>query len=288
MAAAMRWPRYLWRALNARPFGMPVPPLWFGIAAAGLAGYFLAPAFVLMGGAAVLLFTGLVASNRRFQQVVDAGDVAPAPDERSLMLERLDEPGHARQMLLEQQCAELQRVLETAKAGAEHIEGVWQLAHLHLRLLAARSAAAAVLGDDARAGSKALAAQIDKLKGRQAQPDIDNDLREALGDQREVIEKRLAMQNEAHRRLQLLDTELDRIREQVALIREQALLTSDPGGIRRSVDSLATFLNESGRWLQEQEEIFGGLDTITSDPFGPSEGISQPRQRSNRRTGESQ
>lgn len=266
---------------------MPVPPLWFGIALTGLVGYFLDPALYWAGAAAVTLCVGLVASNRRFQHLVDAAGLDTGPDERSQLLDRLDKPGQERQLRIEQQCSELQRVLETAKAGEEHIQGVWQMAHLHLRLLAARTAASAVLSGRDGDG-KSLQSQIDTLKARQAEPGIDADLHEALGDQRGVVEKRLGMQKEARRRQQLLDTELDRIREQVALIREQALLTSDPGSIRRSVDSLATFLNESGRWLQEQEAIFGGLDAITSDPFGTMGSDAEPRQRSNKRMGESQ
>jgi hypothetical protein len=97
------------------------------------------------------------------------------------------------------------------------------------------------------------------------------------------------MRREASRRLQVLDAELERIREQIALIREQALLTSDPTAISRSVDALATFLNESGRWLQDQEKIFGELGSITADPFGPAQtGSSQQWQRSNKGAGELQ
>lgn len=179
-------------------------------------------------------------------------------------------------------------MLEGANAGHEHIQGVWQLAQLHLRLLAARSAADAVVsGRDGEAG-KQLAVQAAVLTKRMAQPDIDQELREALDDQSKLLEKRLAVQGEARRRVQLVDAELDRIREQIALIREEALLTSDPGGIRRSVDSLAAFLNESGRWLQDQEEIFGGLDPLGTDPFGPTSPDLQQRKRNGSRMGESQ
>jgi hypothetical protein len=103
------------------------------------------------------------------------------------------------------------------------------------------------------------------------------------------MEQRLAMQREAARRLQVLDAELERIREQIALIREQALLTSDPAAISRSVDALATFLNESGRWLQDQEKIFGELGDLTSNPFESAKAdSSQQWQRDSKRAGESQ
>src|SRR5581483_10787133 len=109
--------------------------------------------------------------------------------------------------------------------------------------------------------------QLDDLKQRLTAADLDGDLKNALDDQRKVLEQRVAMQTEAKRRLQLLDAELDRIREQIALIREQALLTSDPSAIARSVDTLSTFLNESGRWLKDQEKIFGDIGSLDDDPF---------------------
>jgi len=289
----MRWAKYLWRALNARPFGMPIPPLWFGIAAFALLGHFLNPAFYLIGAGVTALCMGLIASNRRFQNSVDAADLGPGEDPQIALLKRLDDDSRARQARLEQQCKELQRVLEGANAGHEHIQGVWQLAQLHLRLLAARSAADAVVSGRDGEAAKQLAVQAAVLKKRMAQPDLDQELREALDDHNKLLEKRLAVQGEARRRVQLVDAELDRIREQIALIREEALLTSDPAGIRRSVDSLAAFLNESGRWLQDQEEIFGGLDPLASDPFGPTSSDStspetQQRPRNGSRMGESQ
>jgi hypothetical protein len=180
-------------------------------------------------------------------------------------------------------------VLETANAGSEHIQGVWQLAQLNLRLLVARSAAESVVSNAEGEDGKHLSGQLEELDRRLSQPNLDNDLREALEDQSKVLKERLAMQTEAGRRLQVLDAELGRIHEQIALIREQALLTTDASGIARSVDALSTFLNESSRWLHEQQEIFGDLDATTSDPLGLPPEIGPPQtQRAGKRAGELQ
>jgi hypothetical protein len=282
----MHWPRYLWKAFNARPFGMPLPPLWFAVLASGLVGWFIAPPLALIGLGATGMFTGIVASSKRFRNTVDAPLLqAPVQDDKSVLLKRLDDKSRARQAKLEQQCTELQKVLESANAGREHINGVWQLAGLHLKMLVARMAAASV-SESREDGGKSLEDQLGDLKKRLSAANIDADLQSALEDQQKILEQRLAMQSEANRRLQVLDAELDRIREQIALIREQALLTSDPASISRSVDSLATFLNESGRWLKDQEEIFGDID------LGPTPYVSGltdvPNQRNSKRVGESQ
>jgi hypothetical protein len=256
-------------------------------AAFGLLGFFLNPAFYLIGAGATAACVGFVAGNARFRNAIDAGDLPPAPDQHALLLDRLDPASKARQTKLEEQCRQLQRVLETANAGSEHIQGVWQLAQLHLRLLVARSAADSVVSNTEGEDGKHLSAQLAELDRRLAQANLDNDLRDALEDQSKVLKERIAMQTEAGRRLQVLDAELERIREQIALIREQALLTTDASGISRSVDALSTFLNESSRWLHEQQEIFGELDT--PDPLGlPPESGMQQGQRTGKRAGELQ
>jgi hypothetical protein len=42
-------PNYWWKAFNARPLGMPVPPNWFGVAAFGLLGALVNPGLWLIG-----------------------------------------------------------------------------------------------------------------------------------------------------------------------------------------------------------------------------------------------
>ncbi|HVM84331.1 MAG TPA: hypothetical protein VMW18_10615, partial [Candidatus Binatia bacterium] len=162
----MRWLSYLWHAFNARPFGMPVPPLWFAVVASGLLGYFIAPPLALIGLGGTALFTGLLASSQRFRNTVDAPLLPPPEDEQVALQKRLDPESRGRQAKLEQQCAELQKVLETANAGQQHIAGVWQLAGLHMKLLVARSAAQAVT--DHHDESKALDEQLADLKKRLA------------------------------------------------------------------------------------------------------------------------
>jgi len=265
----VRWLRYLGHAFNARPFGMPVPPLWFAVIVSALLGAFISPALTLIGLGGTALTAALIAANPRFQLAIDARAYRPAPvvDDKPALLSRLDNASRERQAKLEAQCTALQQVLENANAAQEHIAGVWQLAQLHLRLLVARSAALAVTNGRDDDADKPVEKQLDDVKRRLTAANLDGDLKDALNDQQKVLEQRVAMQDEAKRRLQLLDAEVERIREQIALIREQALLTSDPSAIARSVDTLSTFLNESGRWLKDQEKIFGDIDSLDEDPF---------------------
>src|SRR4051812_36560239 len=210
MVWAVHWLKYLGKAFNARPFGMPVPLLWFAVAVSALLGVFVSPALTLIGLGGTALTTALIAANPRFQLAIDARAYAPAPavDDKTVLLSRLDTPSRERQSKLETQCGALQKVLENANAGQEHIAGVWQLAQLHLRLLVARSAAMAVTAGRDDDSGKTLDKQLAELKQRLSATDLDGDLRSALDDQRKVLEQRVAMQGEATRRLRLLDAEL--------------------------------------------------------------------------------
>jgi hypothetical protein len=284
----MHWPRYLWKAFNARPFGMPVPPLWFAVIASGLVGYFIAPPLAMIGLGATAMFTGILASSKRFRTAVDAPLLqAPVESEQAELLRRLDPWSRERHARLEEQCQELQKVLETAKAGQQHIAGVWQLAGLHLKLLVARTSAVAVTENRSEKGKASIADQLAEVKRRLGANGLDDELKETLQDQQRILEQRVGMRAEAQRRIDVLDAELERIRDQMALMREQALLSADPAAIGRSVDGLAAFLNESGRWLKDQEEIFGEIGDLGSTPY-VSGLADSPKQRNSKRVGESQ
>jgi len=281
--------RYLWKAFNVRPFGMPVPPLWFAVIASGLIGYFIAPPLAMIGLGATAMFTGVLASSKRFRTAVDAPLLqAPVENEYAGLLQRLDPWSRERHAKLEEQCADLQKVLENAKAGQQHIAAVWQLVGLHLKLLVARSAAIAVTENRDDKGKASLAEQVAEVKKRLSADGIDNDLRDTLEDQQRILEQRIGMRSEAERRISVLDAELERIRDQMALMREQALLSSDPAAIGRSVDGLAAFLNESGRWLKDQEEIFGEIADLGETPYQSPLKDSPQKQRNSKRVGESQ
>ena len=81
-----------------------------------------------------------------------------------------------------------------------------------------------------------------------------------------MIDSRRTAHADAERRLELLDAELGRLRQQVSLVREQALLSTDENSIASSLDALSASLNEANRWLKDQREIFSGFDTFNDEP----------------------
>jgi hypothetical protein len=112
------------------------------------------------------------------------------------------------------------------------------------------------------------------VSARIAAADADADLKRSLAQQLEVIRSRRAAHADAGRRCALVDAELERLRQQVSLVREQALLATDEQSVAQSLDALSASLNEANRWLKDQREIFAGLDDLTDEP--PPELLRKP------------
>ncbi len=259
-------PSYLSAAFNARPLGMPIPPNWFGIAAFGLLGALINPGLWLIGAGVEGFYLWWLSRNERFRKTVDAE--AGFPDSTSRyenLLANLDSTAQAHQYEIEREAAEIVQLLQRSEALGSQIGDVRQMAWLHLKLLAARASFAEVVAV-ANRGRKDLDTQESRCRARLAAPDTDEELRRSLEQQIEVINSRRTAHADAQRRMELVDAELGRLRQQVSLVREQALLVTEAGNMGQSLDSLTASLNEANHWLRDQRELFAGLDNFTDEP----------------------
>jgi hypothetical protein len=127
----------------------------------------------------------------------------------------------------------------------------------------------------ARREHQALEEQQERIETRLARGDAGDDLQRSLQQQLEVIRSRRTAHDDAERRRELVDAELERLRQQVSLVREQALLATDEHGVAQSLDALSASLNEANRWLREQRELFAGLEGLTDEP--PPAELLRPR-----------
>ena len=258
---------YLAAAFNARPFGMPIPPNWFAVAAFGLLGAFVSPGLWLIGAGVEGLYLWALARNPRFRTVVDATSAGTSDwaVRYEAMIDRLDDAARRRHEAIEAQATELSEILTHSGANAGQIADVRQMVWLHLRLLAARSALTQVVAAATREHEE-FDEQAARLQARLARADTDAELRRSLEQQLAVIESRRAAHVDAQRRRELVDAELERLQQQIALVREQALLATDEGSVAPSLDALTASLNEANRWLKDQRELFTGLDDLTDEP----------------------
>jgi hypothetical protein len=262
---------YLAAAFNARPFGMPIPPNWFGLLGFGLLGAFLDPGFFLIGAGLEGLYLWWLASNARFRATVDAealGGSSEWSSQYQSLMARLSEEDRRAQSDMEQQGASLTEVLTRSGAFPSQLADVRQLVWLHLKLLAARSALREVIGVASRE-QRSLEEQQRDLTERLSRADLDPELKSSLEGQLTVIQSRRTTHALASKRCEFVDAEIARLRQQLSLVREQALLATDEGSVARSVDALSASLNEANRWLKDQRELFAGFETFADDPPPP-------------------
>ncbi len=253
--------KYWWAAFNARPFGMPVPPNWFMLAAFGLMGAFLSPGFWVLGAGAELAYLIGMGRNARFRRTVDAGAEREDPaDQRYVaLLQQLPRAQRERQQQIEARAREIVATLGQSPLMATHADSIEQLVWLHLRLLAAQQAIGRVV-DTASREAAALSAQETQIQRRMAGSELPAELRRSLEQQQQVIDARQDAHAQAQRRAEHVDAELGRIDQQIALIREQALLATDEERIGHSLDALAASFNEANSWLSSQRDLLGALD----------------------------
>jgi hypothetical protein len=261
----MKKPSYLAAAFNARPLGMPIPPNWFGVAAFGILGALVNPGLWLIGLGLEGLYLWGLSRNRRFRNAVDAqAGYSESASRYEDLLAHLDRAAQTRQYDIEREAAEIVGLLQRSQAHDSQIGDVRQMAWLHLKLLTARASFLEVV-DVAGRERRDLEAQEQRCRERLAGA-VDEELRRSLEQQLEVIQSRRRAHADAQRRLELVDAELGRLRQQVSLVREQALLATDENSIAHSLDALSASLNEANRWLRDQRELFAGLQIDEPPP----------------------
>jgi hypothetical protein len=259
-------PSYLSAAFNARPFGMPIPPNWFGIAAFGFLGGFINPGLWLIGLGLEGIYLWSLSRNERFRKTVDAvAGVSDSSTRYEDLLAHLDSAAQSRQYEIEQEAAEIVALLQRSETHGSQIGDVRQMAWLHLKLLAARASLAEVIDVAGREHQK-LNEQEKRCRERLAAPDTDDELRRSLEQQIEVIVSRRGAHTQAEKRHELVEAELGRLRQQVSLVREQVLLATDENSMANSLDAVSASLNEANRWLKDQRELFAGIDNFTDEP----------------------
>jgi hypothetical protein len=154
------------------------------------------------------------------------------------------------------------------------------MAWLHLKLLAARASILQVI-TAAERDKRNLEEQERRVIDRLSDTTLGDELKRSLEQQLEVLRSRRAGHVDAQRRRELVEAELERLRQQVSLVREQALLATDEHSVASSLDALSASLNEANRWLKDQRELFAGLDDLTDE--APPADLLQPRTATRRR-----
>lgn len=297
---------YVREAFNARPLGMFVPPNWIGVAAFGLLG-FQQPGFWVIGAGLELAYLSLLATNPRFQRLVSGqaslASTREVTDKGGRLLATLPDIDRRRYDILALRCQsilEQQFAGDTAAPGFEmQREGLGRLTWMYLRLLSTRQAIRRVLaqpdGRNAQAsgqpppipGSAPTSAGSNQRELEQRLADVNRrlqdsslseELRRSLTAQADLLQQRVRRRSEAEGKLAYLDAELTRIEEQVELIREQAVLSTDPESFSLRIDEIGATLSGTADWIAEQQRTLGAMDDLLGDAPAVTGGSSRTRQ----------
>jgi hypothetical protein len=260
------------RPVKTRVLGaMPLTQML--LAAFGLAGFFN-PGFWLLGLAAVVATVGGRSASARFQKLVEAEALAAraeSADERMQQAyERLQPASQSRYRALVMQCREILGMrggIDESRVSDFRAGNLNQLLWLFLRLLASREAIQDTL---ARVDRRQLEAGIDNLKTRLAAvSDPEGALARSLKATLEIQEKRLSNLETATNNLAVIDAELERIEQQVRLVREESAVSGSPEMLSARLDAVSTTLSETSRWMDQHAELFSDMASADFDSTLP-------------------
>jgi len=262
---------YVKGAFNARPKGMFIPPNWIGVGALGLLGL-INPGFWLLGAGLELGYLYVIGTNPRFQRTVEAtmatGEQKQGQDRMEALVSDLATDDQRRYRSLERRChaiVEHLRKFDRSPELAAQGEGLGRLLYIYLRLLLTRQAINQVLSDAARADTEVLDDRVQKLD-KQIKDEASEDLRKSLQSQLEILQQRQVGRKEAKEKLRFLDAELTRIEEQAELLREQAVLATDPSAVSQRIDAISATLGGTTQWIKEQQQMYGKVDDLLAEP----------------------
>ena len=265
---------YLTAAFNARPFGMFVAPNWVGLTAFGILGL-ANPGFWVLGAGLELGYLLMLATNQRFQRLVAARPLIEATADWNkriqALLVRLDVNDRRIYELLSQRCRsiidlQLQGASPaTVPGGLEaQADSLGRLSWMFLRLLVARRTIRQVIGESGDVAE--LRHRLASLERQHNDESLTEELRRSLSGQLDILKQRLVQRTDAERKLAYIDAELERIQQQVELIREQAALSTDPEILSQRIDEITATLGATGQWIRDQQKVYGAMEDLLTEP----------------------
>ncbi len=260
-----------WKPVRSRAFGaMPLTQML--LAAFGLAGFFN-PGFWLLGLALIVAMVGGRSSSARFQKLIDAERIAARAEGAEVTMqrayERLQPASQSRYRALVMQCREILGLgdFDESKIADFRAGNLNQLLWLFLRLLSSRESIQDTL---ARVDRRQLQASIESVRTRVAGvADPEGALARSLRATLEIQEKRLANLDTATNNLAVIDAELERIEQQVRLVREESAVSGSPEALSARLDSVSATLSETSRWMDQHAELFSDLSSGDLDTTLP-------------------
>ncbi len=234
------------------------------------------PGFWLIGIAGELAYLYLTASSPRFQALVRAKRLEAqrrtAEEQVERWLAELSPEAKRRFEAVRKSCVEIQSVYETLRPGGLSVvdeqrwQGLDQLMWVYLRLAVSLEL---LERQTERLDPVRLQQEIRKLREElDATPETSEALRRSRQSLIELKERRLTNLGRAAEARQVFSSELQRIEQQIELLREEAAIARNAEALSTRIDSVAGLLSENDSWMRQHEELLSnlGLGTTSEAP----------------------
>ena len=252
------------------------------------------PGFWFLGAAAEVAYLGVVSSSARFQRLVQGERLLERSESHDARVsgafERLGRPSRERYRTLVDECRQILGLAATT-GSSDVLQGLRtgnlnELLWLFMRLLSSREL---ILSTRARVDRGQLQEDIQASRGRVESAEPKSPLRRSLQATLAIQEKRLANLDTAAHNLAVVDAELERIEQQVRLIREESAVSGGPEMLSARLDAVSSTLTETSRWMDSHADIFSSLEsdddlaaslpTLPETPTADPPPLPPPRKR---------
>jgi hypothetical protein len=234
-------------------FSPPLPGLGrFPLNVAGVLGLlvlgFGQPAFWLAGFGLEVAYLLLLATDRRFQKVVDGAERLPPKKEeesdgaRARLVSALPGAGRERLRLLEERCARLQASPHDPIVAEGNRDALKRLVWTFLKLLVAEIH---LQSADREANEGGLRADIDRLTAELRSSELTSTLRASKEATLRILKQRLDNVSRRARALEQIHSDQVRIEQQVQLAVEEEGMRGEQAVISADVDLASELLEDS-------------------------------------------
>lgn len=104
--------------------------------------------------------------------------------------------------------------------------------------------------------------EIAAIEAELKKPDLPPAIRASRQATLDILNKRAQSRQEIVERVGVIQSEMQRLEQRLALLRDQALLTRDPTVLSTSMDEAAGLLEQHTAWLQENSALLESMDQV--------------------------
>ncbi|MBF0546823.1 MAG: hypothetical protein HQM08_20450 [Candidatus Riflebacteria bacterium] len=226
------------------------------------------PGFWFLGGALELGYLWLVSTNPQFQNSLRAKqydqEKLSETNELSKLATQLDDFSNNKMKALNKNLSEIGELMDSNSEAYQNfareskLQSLNQLSVVFLKLLISKK----LIKDSLHLTNlKEIKLEIAELTKQLNDSSVSETLKHSLQGNLEIRQKRLENFSHAEENLRLVDLELERIENQVQLIREQIALNQTPEGLSSSIDIIGSTMTQTEEWIQNNSAFFARIET---------------------------